>query len=397
MNASAAQEKPEKTAIGILTRLANLFWWLLLAVLVLAALYVGLGRQLTQNINDYRPQIEQELSGYLGHDIRIGSLSSSWSWLNPTIVARDLVVKPSADSEEAIGSLRSLRVGLDFLASLRRLRIVFSDFDADGLDLVINQSPRGEIEVEGADLPEPVARDLGEWIELAGQWLSDPSVRITRVALGLRDGSGQLRKIEVPQLDLVYRQGLFHASGRAMRPGTTQQLASFRLVGQHFFSGEFTGQFYGDINSGRLFDGLVEEYAWQNIRAEGFDIGGQVWLTFRDGLMEQASGNLKTPYLQLGVGNESLAPLEDISARFGWRRDPGQFHLNDLTWRWNGETIPGFDLRFQSGTGANSLIADRFPIAPVRGLLSALRILPGRLADALDDYNPSGRLDSVLL
>jgi uncharacterized protein YhdP len=210
-----------------------------------------------------------------------------------------------------------------------------------------------------------------------------------------------------------------------MRPGTTQQLASFRLVGQHFFRGDFTGQFYGDINSGRLFDGLVQEYGWQGIRAEGFDIGGQVWLTFRDGLMAQASGTLQTPYLQLGVGNESLAPLEDIRVKFGWRRKgpdndldngsedksavqadtpdqlpwyaTGEFHLNDLTWRWNGETVPGFDLRFQPGSQADSLVADKFPIAPVSGLLSRLQVLPSQLSTVLERYSPTGTLDRLLL
>jgi uncharacterized protein YhdP len=417
MNASAAYRKPKRIAVRILATLANLFWWLLLAALVLAALFVGLGRQITQNINDYRPQIEQQLSDYLGQEIVIGSLSSRWTWLNPTIIARDLSMKSSTNSEESSGSLQSLRVGLDFLASIGRFRIVFSDFEADGLELVVNQSPRGDIEVEGAELPEPVANDLSEWVGLAGQWLSDPAIRITRVMLGLRDGSGQFRQVEIPQLDLVYRSGLFHATGRAMRPGTTQQLASFKLVGQHFFRGDFTGQFYGDINSGRLFDGLLQEYAWEGLRAEGFDVGGQVWLTFRDSMMQQASGVLETPYLQMGVGTESLAPLEDIRARFGWRRhvsdnraeaafDPadslpwyttGQFHLNDLTWRWDGETVPGFDLRFQPGAETDSLVADNLSIAPLRGLLGSLGILPDSLVRALDNYSPSGALDRLLL
>lgn len=407
MNTLPSGQKSPGGVIGLLSKLANLVWWLLLAVLVIAALYAGLGRQFTQNIDDYRAEIEQELSERLGHDVRIGSLSSRWTWLNPTVIARHLVVKQEADDDEIVASLQTLRVGLDFLASLMRMRIVFSDFDADGLDLVINQSARGEIEVEGVELPEPVINDLSQWIDLAGQWLSEPYVRITRVALGLRDSRGQLRQVEIPQLNLVYRRGLFHASGRAMRPGTTEQLASFRLVGKHFFRGEFTGQFYGDINSGRLFDGLIQEYGWKGVRAEGFDIGGQIWLTFQDGLMQQASGNLETPYLQLGVDQASLAPLEEIRARFGWRRDrneelspwyaTGEFHLNDLTWRWNGETVPGFDLRFQPGPGADSVVADRFPIAPVRGLLSRLEIFPERLTRALDDYRPSGTLNRLLL
>ncbi|MEP6417157.1 MAG: hypothetical protein ABJ065_04135, partial [Marinobacter sp.] len=299
---------------------ASLIWWLVLAVVVLLALYAGIGRQVTQNINEYRSSIEQRLSSELGQPVSIGALSSSWNWLDPTIVARDIVVVSENDRSDVAGSLKSVRIGLDFLASLMRLRIVLADFDADGLELTINQTPRGAVTIEGVDIPDPVANDLELWLDIAGKWLSDPSVKITRLDLGVRDANGTLRHVEVPQLDLIYRRGLFHASGRAMRPGTTEQLASFGLVGRHFFRGDFTGQIYADINSGRFFDGLAEEYAWRNIRAEGFDLGGQVWMTFRDGRIEQVSGNLETPYLQLGVGRQSLAPLEDIRATFGWRR-----------------------------------------------------------------------------
>ncbi|MEP5493280.1 MAG: hypothetical protein ABJP93_03410, partial [Marinobacter sp.] len=241
---------------------ASLIWWLVLAVVVLLALYAGIGRQVTQNINEYRSSIEQRLSSELGQPVSIGALSSSWNWLDPTIVARDIVVVSENDRSDVAGSLKSVRIGLDFLASLMRLRIVLADFDADGLELTINQTPRGAVTIEGVDIPDPVANDLELWLDIAGKWLSDPSVKITRLDLGVRDANGTLRHVEVPQLDLIYRRGLFHASGRAMRPGTTEQLASFGLVGRHFFRGDFTGQIYADINSGRFFDGLAEEYAW---------------------------------------------------------------------------------------------------------------------------------------
>ncbi|WP_288353366.1 AsmA-like C-terminal region-containing protein [uncultured Marinobacter sp.] len=400
--------------LRIVSGAASLIWWLLLAVVVLLALYAGIGRQVTQNINEYRSSIEQRLSSELGQPVSIGGLSSSWNWLDPTIVARDIVVVSESDRSDVVGSLKSVRIGLDFLASLMRLRIVFADFNADGLELTINQTPRGAVTVEGVDIPDPVANDLELWLDIAGEWLSDPSVKITRLDLGIRDANGTLRHVEVPQLDLIYRRGLFHASGRAMRPGTTEQLASFELVGRHFFRGDFTGQVYADINSGRLFDGLAEEYAWRNIRAEGFDLGGQVWMTFRDGRIEQVSGNLETPYLQPGVGHQSLAPLENIRAKFGWRRhdtlgehEPeaaakpwyatGEFHVKELEWEWNGNTVSPFSLRFSHRDGGRRLIADALSLQPLRQLAVGMNLLPGRAERALENYRPTGRLDRVML
>ena len=413
-----ASSVADKTLKHLLLRMASgaasLIWWLLLAVVVLLALYAGIGRQVTQNINEYRSSIEQRLSSELGQPVSIGALSSSWNWLDPTIVARDIVVVSENDRSDVAGSLKSVRIGLDFLASLMRLRVVFADFDADGLELTINQTPRGAVTIEGVDIPDPVANDLELWLDIAGKWLSDPSVKITRLDLGVRDANGTLRHVEVPQLDLIYRRGLFHASGRAMRPGTTEQLASFGLVGRHFFRGDFTGQIYADINSGRLFDGLAEEYAWRNIRAEGFDLGGQVWMTFRDGRIERVSGNLETPYLQLGVGRQSLAPLEDIRATFGWRRhdslaehEPettakpwyttGEFHLKELTWEWNGHRVSPFSLRFSHRDGGRRLIADALPLQPLRRLVVGMNLLPDRAERALENYRPTGRLDRMML
>ncbi len=415
MTTTESDEKPRGPVFRFLSRLANLIWWLLLALIVLSALYAGIGRQLTQNIHEYIPEFEQRLSEQLGQEVEIGSLYAVWSWLNPTLVASDLVVRQSGDSDEVVGSLKTLRVGLDFLASVARFRIVFSNFEADRLELIINQTPRGDVSVEGVDLPEPVANDLSKWIDLAGQWLSDPSVRVTRVDLGLRDSEGKLRHVEIPQLDLVYRRGFFHAAGRAMRPGTTEQLARFELVGQHFFRGDFTGQVYGNINSGRLFDGLVREYSWEGLRIEGFDLGGEVWLTFHNGTIIQANGTVTTPYVQVGVHQESLAPFEDISARFGWRRSPdalshgapedpvrpwyttGEYHFQDVSWRWNGESFPGFDVRLQSNDEAYLISAEDLPIGPLRRLITDTGLAPETARNQLLAYQPEGTLNNVRL
>ncbi|MFL1455827.1 YhdP family protein [Marinobacter sp. GN3S48] len=411
MSSMIDDQDPESTPVRLASRLASLVWWSLLVALVLLALFAGVGRQLTQNIDSFRDDIEARLSQELGHEISIGSLRSGWTWLDPSLEARDLVVK-SEDGSEVAASLQHLRIRLDTLSSLFRFRIVFGEFEADGLALTLNQTPRGAVSVEGADLPEPVTNDLKLWLDRAGDWLSDPSVKITRVSLGIRDNNDKIRHLDIPQLDLVYHRGLFKASGRAMQAGTTEQLASFSLLGQHFFRGDFNGQLYVDVNSGRLFDGLVDEYSWRNIRVEGFDLGGHAWLTFREGRLEQVTGTVETPYLQLGVDRESLAPLEDIRSRFGWRRSEtaltedepvdletlagdGELHLNDLEWTWDGDQVSPFNLRVIRREEGLDIIADEVPLRPLRRVVSSIGLLPAVARQALDNYRPGGRLDDL--
>ena len=401
---------PESPPVRLAARLASLIWWLLLVVLVLFALYAGLGRQLTRNVDSFRDDLARELSDRLGHNVSIGSLSSRWYWLDPSFSARDIRVS-NTETGVVVANLEYLNIRLDALASLRRLRVVFEDFEAEGLELTVNREQSGNVAVLGADIPGLVSNQLHEWLELAGNWLSDPHVKFTRVDLGIRDSQGNRRHLDIPQLDLEYRRGLFHASGRAMQSGTTQQLASFALVGEHFFRGDFTGQLYLDVDSGRLFDDLIDEYQWRMLRLEGFDLGGEAWLTFRDGQLQQVTGSVRTPYLQLGVGHESLAPLEDIRARFGWRRHHsvmadeklsgsdsfalGEWHIKQLQWTWNGDVVSPFSLRLAPSDGGMSVIADALPLAPTRRLASRLPILPEPALRALRNYRPGGFLDQL--
>jgi len=394
-----------------LARLSALIWWLSLALLLLLALYAGLGRQLTADMNQYRDTLQTQLSEQLGHTVSIGELSARWYWLNPEFSAQDVKVL-EAGANEPLAYLRHLRLRVDFLASLLRLRLVLEKFEADGLDLALRQKGAGQVVLAGSGL-EVSENSLQHWVALAERWLSRPFVRITRIQLAVTDSSGNLRQLDIPQLDLLYQRGLFRASGRAMQAGTNQQLASFRLVGRRFLLGQFTGQLYVDVASGRLFDGLIDDYRWRDMRVEGFDVGGQAWLSFRAGQLEQVNGTLRTPYLQLGVGAMSLAPLEDIRARFGWRRDRqrpdgvGEWHLRQLQWRWNGDQVSPFSARLTTlpdsadGAGNDSagvrFVADALPLRPLRRLVAALPLLPQMAQVALDDYKPAGFLDSMKL
>ena len=399
---------PEPTPIRWVARLASAVWWLLFTLLVLLALYAGIGRQLTQNIDSFRDELAAELSARTGTEVRIGSLRAQWNWLDPAILANGIdIVQP--ESGDFVARLQHLRIRLDFLTSLLRFRIVFEDFEADGLELTLRQAPDGELSVEGAELPGTTRNHMQTWLELAGRWMSDPYVKLTRITLGITDSQNAIRYLDIPQLDLIYHQGLFRASGRAMRSGTTEQLANFSLVGQHFFRGDFTGQVYLNVSSGRLFDGLIDRYQWQRVRIEGFDLGGEAWLTFQGGNLQQVSGTVRTPYLQLGTATQSLAPMEDIHTRFGWRRsrpgadsgslaDFGEWHFQGVAWRWGGMSVPAFNFALlPQANGDVVLLADAVPLRPVSELISSLPLLPEAVTRALDGHQPEGYLDGVRL
>ncbi|WP_166254096.1 YhdP family protein [Marinobacter salicampi] len=401
MSTPPAESGSGNSFLRPLLRLANLVWWLVLVVLVLLALYAGLGRQLTQHIDSYRDQLEQKLSQEAGRKITIDQLDASWQWLDPIIRAEGLTLYHEDEPERVLAELQHLRIRLDTLSSLLRFRIVFDEFEADGLDFTLTRREAGPVQVGGIRVLDPSGPN--EWLDRLGRILSDPFVRITRINLGLKVPNEPVQHVDIPQVDLIYEQGVFTATGRAMHSGSTNQIASFILQGKHFFRGDFDGQLYVDLDSGRLFDGMLRGYGWGGMALQGFDVKGQGWLTFENGELVRGNSFLDIPHLQLSVGNETLAPLEDISAQVGWRASEngsdtlGDLHINDLTWRWAGTEATPFNIRVTRKPNGFGLSGDRWPMRPLAHLATSLQLLPAQASNALANYQPSGLLNEVLL
>ena len=84
------------------------------AVLVLAALYVSLGRELVPLVAEYRLELEDRVTAQLGVPVRIGRLEGRWQGFAPVLEAHDVRL----GSEEEGLSLERVRLVPDVGGSL---------------------------------------------------------------------------------------------------------------------------------------------------------------------------------------------------------------------------------------------------------------------------------------
>ena len=91
--------------------------------LVLLALYVSLGRELTPLVAEYQTELEVRGQAALGMPLRIARLEGRWKGFAPILVAHDVSLG------EADSSLRleQVRVIPDVLGSLLSLQLKFAD------------------------------------------------------------------------------------------------------------------------------------------------------------------------------------------------------------------------------------------------------------------------------
>ena len=112
-------------------------WLLALCALclVLAALYVSLGRELVPLVAEYRVEAETKASAALGQPLKIGSLEGRWHGLAPLFIAHDVLL---GEGEGAL-RLTQIRVVPDVLGSLLTRQPRIDRLELDGVQLCLQQ------------------------------------------------------------------------------------------------------------------------------------------------------------------------------------------------------------------------------------------------------------------
>ena len=388
----------------------NLVWTLALLVLVLVALYIGLGRQVMGNVHHFQNQIEQHLEVLLGQPVSIGRVEGDWRGSDPILRVNDLRLDGGGGDGASLGELR---IRLDSLASLQRLRLVFADLSVSDADLTLVQGEDGRLGLRGLWVPDepypqlpPLTPDapsealstrIDRWIKSLGELLSDPVVLGQQLKVSLETPDGTVRDFEVPRVELGFEDGMFRADGRLNRAGDGERVALFVLEGRHVFSGGFTGRAFIDVSSHRLFDPLIERYDWQQLSAVSAEASARGWADFEQGRPVRALAELDAPHLQLAASGAEFDPIEDLSLSMGWRStDTGwEVALSDLAYRWAGTVSEPASALLRRDGEILRLQADHLDAGPLGRLMLATGILPPRAHEELENFSPQGRVGNL--
>ena len=394
----------------------NIVWLTALTVLILVALYVGLGRQVMDNLHHFKGDIEQQISAVVGQPVSIERIRGQWQGLDPILRVNGVALR-GGDSERAVASLGELRVRLDTWASLRRFRLVLSEFVLRNGDASLIQQPDGRIGVEGIWLPpepevEPYALPevaaaasesfearIGRWIGELGNVLSDPAVSVEDLALRVKPAGAAASHFVIPHMDVRFEAGIFRASGRLSRAGAGTRTGLFALRGRHFFSGGFTGNLYLEFDSGRFFDALLRHYSWRNVTITGIEAEAKGWFRFNDGRISRANGRIDLPFLDVAVGGNSIEPLRNLTIRGGWERDGSGWRAQLVSngYSWKGHETGSTALRLNNTRDEMVLQASAMEVAPLSELAVASGMLSPDLHDKLAGHQPRGVIRNVRL
>ncbi|WP_010170611.1 YhdP family protein [Pseudomonas sp. PAMC 25886] len=365
-------------------------------LLVLAAVYVSLGRELTPLVAEYRGEIEAKARTALDMPLSIGSLEGRWSGFAPVLMAHDVMV---GEGNSAL-RLDQVQVVPDIWASVLAREVRIAHLEVSGLQVSVKEDKDGHWALQG--LPVQDDQPL------------DPEQLLTRMQMvgqvSLLDSQVTLQPFEQAPLTLTY-------VGVSLQTGANRQRLDARLTlpdGQPLALNLRTR-----IRASQWKDGEAEAYLslpqsdwakWipakltRQWKLTELKAGGEFWLTWGKGTVQSAAVRLNAAQLKGSYADRKPTHIENLAlTAYLQRSDSGLKVLFDSLAMNLGDTRWESRLQLQQTLATDkaqevwNVQADRLDLTPITPLLHALAPLPEALATALDHLKATGTLRNVLL
>lgn len=365
-------------------------------LLVLAAVYVSLGRELTPLVAEYRAEIEAKAQAAVDMPVHIGNLEGRWSGFAPVLLAHDVMVGEGSSALR----LDQVEVVPDIWASLMAREVRIAHLQVSGLQLSAKEDKDGHWALQGLPMQDDQPLDPEQLLQ-----------RMQMVKrLSLLDSQVTLQPFDQAPLTLTY-------VGLSLHTGITRQRLDARLTlpdGQ-----PLALSLRSRIRASQWKDADVQAYLslpqsdwakWiparltQQWKLTQFKAGGEFWLNWGKGTVQSAVVRLNSPQVKGSYAERKPVHIENLAlTAYLQRGDTGLKVLFDSLAMNLGETRWESRLQLQQTLATDKdqeawkLQADRLDLTPITPLLNALAPLPEGVAETVEHLKATGLLRNVLV
>ena len=369
---------------------------LLVGWLLLAAAYVSIGRQFVPAVADYQVELVEWVEQQTGRAIQLQKLTGEMQGAQPVLTLRGLRVHETAEvGSPVLLDLDHVMARIDVFASLWQRQPVMDALQLQGLSLEIIENADGEWRLMGLGQQSTAAdgldRALQQLFEQRRITLLDTRIRISPWT----------------QPDWVFTDGdlTLLNNGARHRLDARMRLPDDQLVRLQL-NGSMPGrdwrragmEFYAELPASD-WSGWLPEDLLHYARIEQVVGGGRLWGRWRNTRMQQLSGILRAPVIELDL-QRPVPALQDLSMHFELQLEDDRQKLNigHFSLRQGDQIWPEtrLQLQRQPSDGQWQVRTDYLPL----NLLS--RWVGGMLPDThnaemLSTLAPGGSLQDVLL
>ncbi len=389
--------------------LVKKFWGFCALVLIVTAVLVQLGRELSPLVGEYREAYSRYLSNMLGVEVTIDQLSARWSGLRPQLQLRGLHMENAQG--EPILSVADATAQLGLLRSLAEWRLSWGQLFLANIEMGFVQNEDGKWNLAG--LPESTASVDPE----PGVTIDDPLdvflfgryIELQDAKLKFQFRTGHKTSIQVPSI-LLENSPDFHrlTASLVIDKAQGERHDGLQLVlegeGDPRNADSFHSRGYVQLRGfplEKLMAALPGE-RWKNLPdgewREGHTLDLQLWLSSLDNLGFRFQGSVKIDGVPLELPSEMVLPQHlaaDVSGH--WLPERGwQVALQNTIISWDDNESPAFNLAVSGDADTGPVVScSKLEIEPWVQLANKYGFVKGKLKTVLDTLKPRGTLHNI--
>lgn len=377
---------------------------MLVALVVLVAIGVSLGRILTPMLSEYRAEAEQWSAEVLGAPVQIGGIRASWRGLHPRLVLKDVAI---LDAENGHPSLRFSQVYIDvrLLDLLQGEAPMPHQVTFVGTSLQVKRRSDGSVVIAGL---EGAAAGNGDG---GGLFLLPPRLSVRDSEVYWENQAIGARPVRFHDVQVqFFNDGDRHQLNASMGlPGGTDGRMELvaDIQGELDKPGAWVGDLYlkGDrLPLGVLLKGrLPPGYAFERGQAQG-----AFWSHWEGGRMTRLEGGAQWRGVRLASGdpqmpeNYRVVKLDHLGGRFRWQEQANGWDLDvdDLEYMRAGSAWPRSGLSLQARYDEQNQLRldgalDFLRLGDVTAIFDMFPLPPGPAADALVGLQPQADIEHL--
>ena len=298
-------------------RCINIFIYVVVSVLVLAAILLSLARLLLPTVEDFKPNVESWVSELVGQEIQIASLDATWYGIEPQLVLRGVQLI-SEDRTETYAYFQQARLGLNIFASVFEGRFVPGAFTIDGARFVVLRHKDNHVSIQGISEGKTSA---GDQTDLLKDWFFKQRVLdVKNSEIVWRDLNAESHSWVFSNVNLRFRNdadrhiitgavNLPEALGAKLKIAVDAQgdlLSSDGWFGNAYIEGD-----------GLNLKAWGENFSFKNINISNGIAGFRLWTQWRKANLNSVQGSLVVNNLQAVAKNvASIHAIDSLTTVF---------------------------------------------------------------------------------
>lgn len=333
-------------------------WGSLVFLVIFMAVCVQLGRSAFPYLNDYKPQIEAQLTRALNADIQVGEIQASWDGLRPAL--KLINVDVSGGKHEGSMRVGEMSAEVNLLATFKDWRLALGQLHFKGLQIELRQADDGGWAIVG--LPQSKASNNNFTID-------DP---LDIFLFG--------RRIELIDTEVTLHFRTAHRAQMTIPAASLENDAGFHRLKAKVDVDSDSNAFYfvveghGDPRDDERFNARgylqLQQFPLQKVVAaiglnqglaiepglwsDGSRLDFQLWFTGSMAKGYQFNGGGKASGLPFDLPGDIEAPaIPQFKYTGQWQREQGiNLQIADLGVSWPSVKVPPIDVQLQASLTA---------------------------------------------